>query len=174
MRGVFYIVKVLPIWFLFASLYFICIDVITIGREKLEGLAYNIAWSGKYGDLALITVIAICATIVQRVRVSDSWFNSWRYQMICLVTGLVIGALVNRSMLPSLHAMDIYHNMIVVPILFFSLATLVPVLFAYGRIGEKQIAVVLLSVWLGLVIADHVTGRIDQRKWLERNGIYLK
>jgi len=65
-NGIYAILKALPIWLIMLILNFLCVDILYIGREKIEGLPYNIAWSSQYGDRALVGCIIIGILVLQR------------------------------------------------------------------------------------------------------------
>jgi hypothetical protein len=75
--------------------------------------------------------------------------------------------------------MDTYHNLFIVPLLIFLLATMLPVTFYYGTWFEVSSTVFFGVLWLVLMLFDWRTGRLDQPEWMcrwirERSRAFLK
>ncbi len=170
MDGIYRLLSITPLWVTCGILYFIFIGVLHIGREHFEGFAYNVAWSSQFGDFALIMIILISSSILQK-NDAYGWYSQWTFQISCALCSLTIGIIVNLLLLPAEEVMDRYHNFIVVPGLIFLLTTTLPVTFTKGSVLEIASSISLYLFWLALVIADNVTGRINQKKWLAEKGI---
>ncbi|NTW22364.1 hypothetical protein HGA34_02335 [Candidatus Falkowbacteria bacterium] len=165
----------LPIWGLALLLYLLTGFVIDAGRETLEGFSYNVSHAARYGDIGLIVIILIAVTVLKRVHILPSWLTSDLLHLalafVCLGLGVIIevGVLANSNWQLG-QAVDIYHNLAIVPLFLYLLAILLPVTYLYGRSGEKTATILLLLLWLALVIYDASSGRLNQREWLEKNG----
>lgn len=166
----YYVLNELPIWFLALMLDVLCIDILFLGREKLEGLAYNVAFSSQYGDRALIGCVLIGASIIHRQEVVPHFLGSGLFQFICAILAILSGHLV-QIVLKSRQTMDVYHNAIIVPIFLASLAAALPMTYLYGSAVEKISTVALFGVWVFLLVYDAVEGRLDQRKWLAKRKV---
>lgn len=64
--GIIYILNTLPIWAIAVILFAITMVPILIGRDILEGMPYNVAYSAVIGDVFLMIGVLIAATILQR------------------------------------------------------------------------------------------------------------
>jgi hypothetical protein len=71
--------------------------------------------------------------------------------------------------------MDVYHDVVVVPI-FLSLAVfLLPVIFMNGKVINIIFSFCLILLWLLLLMFDLDSGRINQREWLrEHYGVRFR
>jgi hypothetical protein len=169
MNGSFEILKASPLWLMFAVLYVLCIAILHIGRWAFEGHAYNTSFASEYGDIALITIILIGATVLKGQSSVSGVLGFLVFQGtvagMCLIAGLYSNYFLNAK-----EVMDIYHNMIVLPLLAYLLLTTVPVIFKYGTPLEKTAVVILIVIWALLGYYDIATGRLDQRTWLHNHG----
>jgi hypothetical protein len=157
------------LWLTFAVLYFFCIGILHIGRWAFEGHAYNTSFASEYGDIALITVVLIGVTVLRFQSHITGVLENLDFQVIlagvCLIAGLASNYYLNAK-----EVMDIYHNMVVFPLLAYLVLTTVPVIFKYGTTLEKTAIVVLIVIWALLGVIDIATGRLGQRNWLHNHG----
>jgi hypothetical protein len=58
MNGTNELLRVIPWWMTFAFLYVVCVSALLIGRLLFEGHGYNVSLASKYGDIALIAIVA--------------------------------------------------------------------------------------------------------------------
>ena len=160
-------------WGSILILWILTIGILPVGRLYFEGYGYNVAWSSKYGDWALIMCIVIAAFILQRPGHLPSWLISGTYHIVCGALAVAAGILLVTVANPLTReqVMDNYHNFFVVALLFYLLATTLPVVYWGGMTGEKVIVLCLLLLWAGLVVVDFQTGRSDQRSWLAKQSI---
>src|SRR3989338_2045380 len=124
-----------PEWQIFAILFFLCIGVLPIGRLLIEGMSYNISYASAYGDIALI----LMALIAKEVFSSDlvaGWLSSHSYQevtfWICACVGIVSCVVAVKTGRGWGTFMDFYHNIIIVPLLLYTLTTAIPLIFVGG------------------------------------------
>ncbi len=165
----------LPIWGLALLLYLLTGFVVDAGRETLEGFSYNVSHAARYGDIGLIVVILIAVTVLKRVQILPSWLTSDLYHLCLAFVCLAIGVIIEAGVLASSNwqlgqAVDVYHNLAIVPLFLYLLAILLPITYLYGNSNEKTATILLLLLWLALVIYDAGTGRLSQREWLEKQG----
>lgn len=165
----------LPIWGLALLLYLLTGFVVDAGREVFEGFSYNVSHAARYGDIGLIVVILIAVTILKRVQILPSWLTSDTHHLYLAIICLTIGVVIEVGVLASSNwqfgqAVDVYHNLAIVPLFLYLLAILLPVTYLYGNSNEKIVTILLLLLWLALVIYDARTGRLSQREWLEKQG----
>lgn len=165
-----------PIWLTFAIIYFLTIGILPIGRAYFEKLPYNNAFSSEYGDIALVLIICIGATIIQRkdfvpmVRMESGLFNAI-FAGIGILTGVIWQGVVSVTNAENRKTteMDFYHNTFVAALLVYLLGMTLPVIICYGTFMELITAAGLSAIWVLLVIYDHETGRADQSRWLEKH-----
>jgi hypothetical protein len=148
--------------------------MIVLGRDVKEGQPYDVARSsylGEYG-LALFTVIAV--TILQRGGIHIppwlGWMENYTIQvwMMCIISVLCDIVCVFTIGSRSGHLMDVYHDVVVCPILLYLSITLVPIVWCNGTTVEKVTVSSLFLLWIVSVIFDHVHDRINQRRWLQK------
>lgn len=143
-------------------LYTFCVGIVFVGRGYFEGRMYNIALSSYIGDTFLIAIVLIAKGILERDKTSLLNLN-W---LISIGLSLLVGILVNWTV-PAKQMMDIYHNLVVIPLLFWLVVFVSsqPIVF-HGSTMEKIGAAMCLVMWLVLAAYDWSSGRIDQRAWL--------
>jgi len=161
-----------PIWAMAMILFLVADVILHIGRDILEGLGYQISYTSKIGDLLLSGGILIAATILQRGTVAPpAWIMNGVTQLGLAVVGVGIGAIVYICTYDarSAKAMDLYHDLVIIPLYLFCAITLVPVILRGGRWYEIVVSACFVILWLLLVRYDAVNSRLDQRKWLARH-----
>lgn len=165
-------------WVVALVLYMFTIVIAWPLRKYFEGLAYNIAYSSKYGDIALIGCIFIAGLILHRYTVLPDWVTSLTFHFIlgALAIGIGIGVGINaiiHTTWPESQWVDLGHNFLVVPFYLYVLGTTLPVTYLQGTATEKTLTVGFLLTWALLVYIDIRTGRLDQRSWLKLHGELL-
>ena len=166
-----------PLWVTVLILYLMTDGAMHIGREYFEGLAYQVAYSAKFGDAALLGVVFIATTILQRgnVVLPKLLTKVWMHRAIVLV-GICLGSAVSWLTLParSGQIMDIYHDVVIAPMILYFAVTLLPVIYLAGKRAEKVSTVCFILFWLALVVYDTGSNRMNQRNWLEKHlGVHL-
>lgn len=162
-------------WLTGIALYLCTVTIGLLGRKIFEGLAYNVSYSSKYGDAALVMCIVIAARILQREPSLPDWLVSRNFHVICAVISVVIGlavgglAIVQTTWAQS-QIIDMCHNFLVVPFFLYTLSTMLPVTYWQGTTYEKIVTLACLVTWLALVWYDAHNGRLDQRSWLRAHG----
>lgn len=168
-----------PIWATALILYAMTDGVMYLGRDLLEGIGYQIAYSAKFGDAALIGVVFIASTVIQRGLSFSTMFPSWflgrRFHLAVWFFSVVLGAIVCAQTLEarSGQAMDIYHDVVIAPMILYFAVTLLPVIYIGGRRTEKMATVLFILFWMSLVAFDVIHNRINQRQWMEDHGIVV-
>lgn len=168
--GVFALFAATPIWAIVLVALIIGFAVPFIIADRVSGLFFNYSYSGMVGDMGLLVVILIGATVIQRGELLPSWLTSAWFQGVWLVACIAIGIRLGRDnfLLPTATWPDIYHNAASVPIyLFFCFLSLLTILFG-GKPYEIQAGIALVLIWGILVVYDFVDGRIDQPARLEQ------
>lgn len=66
LHGGYYILASLPIWASAGLLYAITLGAILVGRDVLEGLPYNVAYSAFIGEAGLMIGVLVAATVLKR------------------------------------------------------------------------------------------------------------
>ncbi len=170
-----------PIWLTSEIANFFFISILFMIRDKCEKISYNISLSSQQGDLALIGVVLIAQTIIQRDPSINFVLLNTNYLQASLAAVFVIIAILNQTLIMSKNKMkfgteaDTYHNIIIVPALLFLLTVSIPVILLSGTLFEIEALIFCLAVWVTGLIYDIVDGRLDQPKWLmERRGIDVR
>jgi hypothetical protein len=172
--GIYYVLYTLPVWAIAGILFLITLVAILVGRDILEGLPYNVSYSAVIGDAGLIIGVLITATILQRGGAYiPSWFLNEKMHIniigLCFLLGLFICFLTLG--LRSGQLMDIYHDVIIAPLILYFAITLVPVIYYNGTNIEKWAVIGFIFLWLALVVFDIKYKRMDQRSWLQNHGV---
>ncbi|MEK7612772.1 MAG: hypothetical protein AAB449_01335 [Patescibacteria group bacterium] len=166
-----YVLAVAPLWLTAAVLYFFTIAVLYLGRAVFEGMSYNVALSSKFGDVGLIMIVLIGATILQRDGLYlPHWASGAGSHGALAFCAAAIGITI-FIVVWSEQVMDNYHHMIIVPLFLYLLASVAPVIYLNGTRLEQWGSMVLLAIWLALLGLDAYTGRLEQRAWLESRGV---
>lgn len=165
----------LPLWGLALALYLLTGFVVDAGRETLEGFSYNVSHAARYGDIGLIVIVLIGATVIKRLDIPPSWLTSDMLHLavagICLAIGVVIEISVMANSQWQLgQAVDVYHNLVIVPLFLYLLIILLPLICSNGTGCEKVATLFFLLLWLMLVIYDAKVNRLNQRDWLKAHG----
>jgi hypothetical protein len=153
------------------TLYIGCIAVLPLGRKLFEGVAYNVALSSKWGDLALICCVLIAANILKKQNVEIPWIFRRGFHTTCVTMAPLVGiGLQVRA--AAAHGwrfgelMDGYHNLVIVPVFLYLLVATLPIVHLYGTRAQVLRTFAFLLLWGSLVCYDFVTGRLEQRSWL--------
>jgi hypothetical protein len=172
--GSYYVLTALPVWATAAIMFAITLAAILVGRDILEGLPYNVAYSAALGDAGLVIGVLIAATILQRGGANiPNWLQSGTTHILILLASFALGLLVCVLTLSSRsgQVMDIYHDVVVAPIILYLAVTLVPVIYLSGTKMEKTAVLCFVLLWAGLVSFDIKHDRINQRTWIANHGI---
>ncbi len=175
--GGIYVLSALPIWATAAIIFAITLTVIFIGREILEGIPYNIAYSAVIGDVGLTIGVLIGATILHREGVHiPQWLQNIFIHLTILLGSVLFGIIICESTLDSRsgQVMDIYHDVIIAPLLLYLAITLLPIIFINSTRVEIISTLCFILLWIALVVFDIRYGRINQRRWLQSHGVTLK
>lgn len=119
--GIYWVLAELPIWVTAGVLFVITQLVILIGRDLLEGIPYQVAYSAIVGEgLCFTAMILIAATILQRGGIYIPQFLRCPSMDIILLlgsifVGMVICILTLRERSGNL--VDIYHDLVVMPLI---------------------------------------------------------
>jgi hypothetical protein len=171
--GIYWVLETLPIWATLAITIVVVQLMILVGRHALEGIPYQVAYSALVGEgLCFTVMIVIEAGILQRGEVYvPLWFQSGTVHIWlvanCLVFGVVVCWLTLRSRWG--HMMDIYHDVVVIPLILYSAITLLPVVFYSGTRVEQWTVVVFILLWLVSFAFDVKYDRLNQRRLLVRS-----
>jgi hypothetical protein len=174
MSGSYALLKALPLGLTAAVLFFLCIGILHIGRERSEGLPYNVAWSSEIGDPFLICYVLTGIAILQRPgTVLGNWQVTFQFWAAILgaISAVAAQAMAVRGLARGPKLMDAYHNFVIVPLLVFLIISFLPVIWFSGTWMERQMTCGLVFIWAGLVLYDIANYRLDQRSWLMANGV---
>ena len=67
--------------------------------------------------------------------------------------------------------MDVYHDVVIVPVVIYFAVTLLPVIYLSGTTLEQNFTSLVIVVWLACVFGDIKCDRMNQRRLLERLGL---
>jgi hypothetical protein len=167
----------MPVWAI-ALVGLAILMVIPFGRYFFEGMMYDISFASSVGDKALLVVVLIGATMLQRGVRIPKWLQSDRIHLmlcsLCFASGLIIciSTLSSRQG----REMDAWHDIIVVPLFAYLAFTLLPVIFSrengkFVNVTMTELAVVVccIFVWVGLGWFDASQGLLIQRAWLSQH-----
>lgn len=169
----------LPVWATAAILFALTQIPILVGRDVMEGLPYNVAYSATIGDIGLAIIAFIAATVLQRWGFSlrrgiplPGWLQGKMIHKIILSVSVVVGIIVCELTLSSRSGqlMDVYHDVIIAPLFLYLAITLLPIIFMNGTKVEKRATVCLILLWVGLVGFDIKYDRLNQLRWLKNHG----
>lgn len=155
-----------------------------LGRDIFEGLGYQVAYSAKFGDAMLFGVVFIAATIIKREEpYLRSWFfwtpwlmKGW-FHLLVLLGSVALGITVSVLTLASRSGqmMDVYHDVVIAPMILYFAIALLPLIYYAGTKTEKRWTICFILIWLALVVFDIKYDRMNQRQWIERNlGVQLQ
>jgi hypothetical protein len=170
--GIHLILASMPLWATVTILWSITDGVMHLGRDCFEGLGYQVAYSAKFGDVALFGAVFIAITILQRGTVIlPEWMESPNLQLSLYFAFIGLGVAVFSLTYDTRSAelMDLYHDMIIAPLVLFFAVTLLPVIYYGGTAVEKFWTVCFISIWVILVIVDIKTDRMNQRRRLKQD-----
>ncbi|MBU0999164.1 hypothetical protein KKG24_02550 [Patescibacteria group bacterium] len=167
--GSYYVLSVLPIWVTALILYMVTQGVLFILRDRCEGLYYNTSYSAVLGDGALVVIVLMAAEILQRGAPWPVWgrggfFESGFFHITTLCAGILLGTVWLALDRPPQWG-DRYHHAVIAPLLTYLSTTLVPVIFLKGTGMEITATIFLILLWVGLVVYDVRTDRLDQRNY---------
>ncbi len=157
-------------------------DVLYPGREILEGIPYNVSYASLLADVGLGLVIVIGAEIFKDdhlvkilMKAPRGFIYSKGYHVLVLLVAACVAALLEvvPSPLNKPQVMDIYHNIVVVPLFMYLLATTYPAIVSLGNMRQRRFAFWLLMLWAAAMVFDMATDRLAQRPWLERHGMHF-
>ena len=172
--GSIYVLALLPIWAIALILYFGTLGVIHVGRDYFEGLPYQVAYSAQFGDAALFGAVLIAAGILQtEVAYIPEWLQNGNTHLMIASGSYSLGIAVCLATLKTRSGqfMDIYHDVVIGPLILYLAITLLPIIFLNGSTTEVLATICLALFWAGLVIFDIKKQRMDQRTWLKNNGV---
>ncbi len=167
-----------PVWVMVLALYIIWIGMVYILRDIFEGFPYNVAYSSQIGDMALVGVVLIGATVYQRAGGSADRYS----ESVAFYGSLMAAVFATAYFLCAapggwkhMAIADQYHHFVVAPTLvFYVISSLVIVNKDAKNPEESMGCYVLLVIWLMCVCFDALHGRLDQRTWVGKQGVKLE
>ena len=138
------------------------------GRWVFEGRPYNVARSADVGDFALTAFVTLAANVIQRPSFHPaSWMESGAFHWIVVCTSILV--IIYFLLQKPRYTMDVFHAVILAPLLFYFIVITAPIYWCYASWTEKIIGLFLLLIWVALVIYDTKADRMDQRRWIARH-----
>ena len=152
--------------------------LIPFGRGIFEGFEYQVSRSAMPGDLFLVTVVLFAMDLLKRASFVLAIFDHHLWlQWTVLFIAFIFGVCFSVKTLDARDGqlMDVYHDIVIVP-LFLSLAIfLLPVIFMNGKVIDIIFSLCLILLWLLLLMFDLDSGRLNQREWLrEHYGVRFR
>ena len=174
--GIYRLLALMPIWAITFVLFIITDGVVYLSRDWLEGLSYQVAYSAHFGDAALLIAVLIVAAIIQRgpIIIPKTLRNSnthWRVFIASVFAGAAL-CWVTWGFRSTQFA-DMYHDILIGPLILFFAITLLPVIYFNGSRFEKIATLFFISLWAVLIVYDVQSDRMDQRSWLQNHGFRL-
>jgi hypothetical protein len=173
--GSHYILAKLPIWattVIFATV----LMTVLVGRDILEGLPYDVAYSSLVGDVGLMIVVLIAATILKKEKIKIVWWLESNLMHLGIFSlSVAFGTTVSLLTLSSRsgQVMDIFHDVIIAPLFLYLAITLLPVIIKNRKENKAEAIATILCVllWASLVVFDITHDRMNQREWLQHHGV---
>lgn len=163
-------------WVLGIVLYFFAVPFIWLGRKIIEGKGYNVSYASNWGALSLIAMIGMGVTLLQHKPVIiPNMFGDTMGQVALLATlvlGMALLTLIDY-MINTKQLMDIYHNLVVVPVLGTLVLLLGQVIWLNGSGAQIIIAAACILAWAMFLIVDIIDGRLNQREYLATHAPLL-
>lgn len=160
-------------------MYFLIIGALFVIRDYFEKLPYNISVASQQGDFALICAILIATEIIKGHQGLEFYARSVFYQGVWLGFSIIAGfayqvlTIYNRSKKKGVTWADSYHNLVIVSLLVFLMGISLPIVILYGTFPEVIFFSLFVVIWIGLVLFDAETGRLNQPEWLAKHGIHV-
>ena len=171
--GSHWLLSTLPIWATAFLLYIVTLGMIFVLRDRFEGLFYNTSYSAMLGDGALLAVVLMGGGILQRYAFLPEFFQTGRFHIEAILVAVAVGVTWWSMDHPQQWA-DVYHHIVIAPIIIYFGITLIPVIYYHGTKTEKIAVFCLVVIWAVLVVYDAKTKRLAQRSYMEGRGIYIK
>lgn len=170
LNGGYWLLANAPVWATALVLYMGTMGVLFAGRNRLEGMPYQVSYSAQLGDGALFVIVLLAAGILQRGGAVPHWLGQLDgsehivLMAVCMMLGVLVSFATHKSR--SGQATDVYHDVVIAPVILYFAITLVPVVWTSGNDIEWVAMVELAGLWLVFVIKDSREKRLDQRSWL--------
>jgi hypothetical protein len=178
--GSLYVLASLPTWEVAAIFIFVVLVPMFVGRDYFEGVPYQVSYSAQLGDAGLFVVVLIAADILHRsgaqIPAGEGVTETQEMHFIVWLFSFVICSQLSRVTLKkrSGKLMDIYHDVVIVPLFIYLAFTLLPVIYSYGTWVEQVATACFALLWLALVFFDTKYKRMNQREWLKARGLRFK
>jgi hypothetical protein len=177
MQGIYHLLSWLPVW-AFGAILVLVVGLIPFGRGVFEGFEYQVSRSAMPGYLFLISIAMFAANFLKKPAFVPTIFDHHLWlQWTVLFLAFIFGVCFSVKTLDARDGqfMDVYHDLVVVPI-FLSLAIfLLPVIFMNGKVIDIIFSLCLILLWLLLLMFDLDSGRLNQREWLrEHYGVRFR
>ncbi len=158
------------------AMVFLYLNILYDIRDHFEGFGYNNSTASRTGDFfgwIVFTVIGI--RNIKQITYAPAWMDAWIFHgimpLIMATTGIVYQASIMKKNKETGTLADAYHNMIIVPIIVFSLITLSPIIWLFGSQWEILIAAGSIAIWVIMLTLDIKKGRLQNLEWLVGPGI---
>lgn len=151
-------------------LYVMTVLVLWPMRKLLEGEAYNVANSSRFGDMALCVFIACGGVLLMSGTQMPEWALSFDFHLACASIAAGVGVGVVLFVVPFWRAQiaDTYHNLVVISVYLYLIFSMAPVYYHTGWSAVGS-GLAILSVWLATLLSDIADNRLEQRAWLKKH-----
>ena len=122
-------------------------------------------------------VVLIGITILKRPETEiPARLQSNLIHLLLLYVSFMIGATVWMTTFAARSGqyMDMYHDLVIVVLFIYMAMILFQVVLKHGTKIEKITIICLVLAWLSLAAFDNLTGKINQRDWLQKHGVVFK
>jgi len=168
--GIFALLARVPMWATVFVALVVGMAIPFVIADRTSGLFFNFSYSGMIGDICLLTVVLIGATVIQREVPIPSWFAGMWPQIIWFAACIAVGVFLVTVATPWPIATwpDRYHNAVTVSLFLFLVPLMALAILYGGNRTETTVALLLIAIWGGLVVYDFKNDRMDQPARLER------
>jgi hypothetical protein len=163
MNGIYWLLVWLPLGATTFLLYALTLGMIFYLRDTKEGLFYNTSYSAMIGDGALLSVVVMAIGILKQGGIPPAWMALGTQIVFCCV-GIIFGVAWYLCDQPKCPA-DQYHHLVIAPMLFFLLFTLVPLIIKCGTKIDVGLVSCFVAIWGVTLVFDVLTERLDQRRF---------
>jgi hypothetical protein len=175
--GIYYVLFNTNIWVMLAVLWFVVDKMTRLIRKKTEGFDYQIARTPDYGDPAIVTALLMTVSILQSQPVEPpALFNNLSNQVLACIFFTIVGgaAYVATKESRSGRLGDLFHDIVLFPILLFLVVALLPILWTYGSWIQIAAVPAIATFMSALLWHDTKHNKLKQREYLLRKGVPVK
>jgi hypothetical protein len=165
LHGIHALLKYWPLGTIIFGIYLVTALPIQVLRNVREAMPYQVAYSALLGEVAFFCLVVLAGAPVQQGAVLPSWLIRGNYHLLAALMGLIVGA-VWLGLDWNTEWGDRWHHIVTVPVFFYLAMALFPVIVWCGTYRDKWSAAFMASVYVGTIVYDIITHRMNQRGWI--------